>query len=460
MTTAFVLSGGGSLGAVQVGMLQALGERGVVPDLLVGTSAGAINAAFVGGHGMGAAALLELAGLWRSLRRRDVFALRPLHGVLAVAGVRPSLFSAEPLRRLVGANLGYRDLLDAGVELHLVTTDLSSGQEVMLSSGDAASAVVASAAIPGVFPPVCRAGRLLVDGGIAEHTAIRHAIDRGADEVYLLPTGFPCALVAAPTTAVGVALQALTLLSQQQLIGEVARYSRTRQAQGAATAVPTEGLRRGLQPRRRADRQGQEGHGVVDRCRRPRPAHATTVSVNARPQETKSHCAAGSRSGQRAANGFVTPLTAGGYRSSFIVAALVLGTAACCRSPSVTAGILGSEPAHREGMTMFTLCGPCDSDHRSTHDGRPFDTGPRRHRQRGREDSGFSPRARRPGRDRPADSRGTAQDETPVWRKPLCTQSQRFDENAIASYRARLQSTALTYGSNFRMYLAHRRRLV
>ena len=225
MSAAFVLSGGGGLGAVQVGMLQALSERGVEPDLLVGTSAGAINAAYVGGHGMGADALNDLAGIWRSLRRRDIFALRPLHGVLALAGARASLFTAEPLRRLVQVNLGYQDLLDAAVELHLVTTDLSSGHEVMLSSGDAASAVVASAAIPGVFPPVCREGRVLVDGGIAEHAAIRHAIARGADEVYLLPTGFPCDLREPPTTAVGVALQAITLLSQQQLIGEVARYA-------------------------------------------------------------------------------------------------------------------------------------------------------------------------------------------------------------------------------------------
>lgn len=225
MTTAFVLSGGGSLGAVQVGMLQALSQRGVQPDLLVGTSAGAINAAFVAGHGMSSEALQSLAGLWRSLRRRDLFTLRPLHGVLAVAGVRPSLFSAEPLRRLIEANLGYADLLDTRIELHLVSTDLSSGVEVMLSSGDAVSAVVASAAIPGIFPPVYRAGRVLIDGGIAEHAAIRHAIDCGADEVYLLPTGFPCALRAAPTSAVGVALQALTLMSQQQLIGEVARYA-------------------------------------------------------------------------------------------------------------------------------------------------------------------------------------------------------------------------------------------
>jgi NTE family protein len=225
VTTAFVLSGGGSLGAVQVGMLQALGERGVEPDLLVGTSAGAINAAFVAGHGMKGDELEDLAGLWWSLRRRDIFALRPLRGLLAVAGLRPSLFSAEPLRRLVEANLGYREMLDARVELHLVTTDLCSGRGVLLSSGDAASAVVASAAIPGVFPPVCREGRLLIDGGIAEHAAIGHAVDHGADEVYLLPAGFPCVLPVAPTTAVGVALQALSLLSQQQLIGEVARYA-------------------------------------------------------------------------------------------------------------------------------------------------------------------------------------------------------------------------------------------
>jgi NTE family protein len=104
MTAAFVLSGGGSLGAAQVGMLQALGERGVEPDLLVGTSAGAINTAFVAGHGMSSEALLELAGLWRSLHRRDVFALRPLRGLLSVASParfrsrRPRL-SGWPCRR-------------------------------------------------------------------------------------------------------------------------------------------------------------------------------------------------------------------------------------------------------------------------------------------------------------------------------------------------------------------------
>jgi NTE family protein len=77
MTTAFVLSGGGSLGAVQVGMLQELAARGIRPDLLVGTSAGALNAAYVAGHGAEPAALDRLAAIWRALRRRDVFPLSP-----------------------------------------------------------------------------------------------------------------------------------------------------------------------------------------------------------------------------------------------------------------------------------------------------------------------------------------------------------------------------------------------
>ena len=225
MTTAFVLSGGGSLGAVQVGMLQALGERGVTPDLLVGSSAGALNAAFVAGRGMGRPALEELAGLWRSLRRRDVFLLRPVRGALALAGRSSSLCSPAPLRRLVEAQVGYHDLLEARITLHVVATDLDSGREVLLSHGNAVDAVLASAAVPGVLPPVPRGGRLLVDGCLTQHTAIRHAVELGADVVYLLPTGYACALPAAPRSAIGTALQALTLLSQQQIIGEVARHA-------------------------------------------------------------------------------------------------------------------------------------------------------------------------------------------------------------------------------------------
>jgi NTE family protein len=225
VTTAFVLSGGASLGAVQVGMLQALTERQVTPDLLVGTSAGAVNAAYVAAHGTGAAALDRLAGIWAGLRRRDVFPLGPRHLLSALAGGRDSLCSAGGLRRLVGEYLSFTELEQAEIPLHVVTTDLLSGEEVLLSTGDAASAVLASAAVPGVLPAVQREDRTLVDGGLADNAAISQAVMLGADRIYVLPTGYACALAAPPSTPLSVALQALSLLIQQRLIVDVAHYA-------------------------------------------------------------------------------------------------------------------------------------------------------------------------------------------------------------------------------------------
>ena len=87
MVTAFVLSGGGSLGAVQVGMLQALAARGIEPDVLIGTSAGALNAAYVAGHGAAPAALDGLETIWSRLRRRDVFPIQPARLCAAAVGL-------------------------------------------------------------------------------------------------------------------------------------------------------------------------------------------------------------------------------------------------------------------------------------------------------------------------------------------------------------------------------------
>lgn len=225
MTTAFVLSGGGSLGAVQVGMLQALAERDVHPDLLIGTSAGAINAAYVAGHGTGRQALDRLAATWRGLRRQDVFPFDPVHHLLALVGSRPSLCSNHNLHNLIEKHLPYRNLEDAAIPVHIVTTNLLSGQEVVLSTGDAVSAVLASASIPGVLPAVQREGLTLVDGGVANNAALSQAVAVGADEIYVLPTGFACALQQPPTSAVSTAVQALTLLIEQRLIIDVAQFA-------------------------------------------------------------------------------------------------------------------------------------------------------------------------------------------------------------------------------------------
>ncbi|MEJ7804291.1 MAG: patatin-like phospholipase family protein [Candidatus Limnocylindria bacterium] len=131
MATAFVLSGGGSLGAVQVGMLAALDEHGFRPDLLIGTSVGAVNSAYIGSNGFDTDTVERPATLWSRIRRSDVFPIDPLRHALAFTGRRPSLCSPGPLRRLIEANLAIRDLEDARIPLHVVTTDVMSGEEAL-----------------------------------------------------------------------------------------------------------------------------------------------------------------------------------------------------------------------------------------------------------------------------------------------------------------------------------------
>lgn len=225
MTTAFVLSGGGSLGAVQVGMLQALADQGVSPDLLVGTSAGALNAAYVAGRGFTRRTADDLAQAWRQMEHGRLFQPQPRRALLALMGKRSSLFSDDGLADLVHRHLGFARLEETAIPLRIVACDLLSGTEVTLDRGPAHAAILASCAIPGVFPPVEIDGRLLVDGALANNTAISVAVEAGADEVYVLPSGYPCALAQAPRSALGVLSQATSLLIHQRLVRDTAEYA-------------------------------------------------------------------------------------------------------------------------------------------------------------------------------------------------------------------------------------------
>ena len=109
MTTAFVLSGGAALGAAQVGMLEALAAAGVDPDLIVGTSVGAVNGGWLAGRS-DVAGMSDLATLWRSLRRGDVFPTRPLLGLAGFVGRTRSLVPDTGLRRLLSDNLAFARL--------------------------------------------------------------------------------------------------------------------------------------------------------------------------------------------------------------------------------------------------------------------------------------------------------------------------------------------------------------
>ena len=220
MTTAFVLSGGASHGAVQVGMLQALAERNIRPDLVLGASVGALNAAWVAGD-PSLEHLDELAAVWTSLRTHDVFPLRPLTGLLGFLGRRNALVSSDRLRAVVARNLRHERLEDFPLPLCVVATEVTSGREVELTTGNALDAIIASASIPGVLPPVRVGDRVLMDGGVVNNTPISNAIAAGATRIYVLPTGYACDLQAPPKTALAMTLQAISLLVQQRLIIDV-----------------------------------------------------------------------------------------------------------------------------------------------------------------------------------------------------------------------------------------------
>lgn len=222
--TAFVLAGGGSLGAVQVGMLKALSQAGIVPDLVVGASVGAINAAYYAAA-PDADGVARLERIWLGLRRTDIFPLSTRLTLLGLLGRRDFFALPGRLHDLIAAQLPYRNLEDAALPCHVVATDALNGKEIILSSGEASQALLASAAIPAVFPAVVIGNRPLMDGGIASHTPISAAVALGATHVVILPTGTPCALQAPPHGALAIALHAINLLAMRQLLADVDRFA-------------------------------------------------------------------------------------------------------------------------------------------------------------------------------------------------------------------------------------------
>ena len=225
--TAFVLAGGASLGAMQVGMLRALYERGIVPDLLVGTSAGALNAAFVASRPQTVETADQLARVWHELRREHIFPLSLRALLVGLSGHRDHLVPDGGLRRLVARHIEFADLGEAAVPLHVVAFDLAESREVLLSRGPTLDVITAAASIPGIFPPV-RLGRgSLVDGGVVNNTPISHAVALGAKRIFVLPTR---KARRAPSRisrgALGAAIEGLSLLTDGRLRFDLARYSK------------------------------------------------------------------------------------------------------------------------------------------------------------------------------------------------------------------------------------------
>jgi NTE family protein len=217
--TAFVLAGGGSFGAIQVGMMHSLAAHGISPDMVVGSSVGAINGAYYAGDPT-LKGVLQLETIWRGLRRQDVFPLT-MRAVLSFLWRRDFLIPHDGIQKLIDDHIPFSNLEDATLPLHIVTTNIVSGDSVVLSEGPVAQAVIASTAIPGAFAPIQYKDLYLADGAISSNTPINVAVAKGATRLIILPTGYACAPHEPPKGAVANALHALTLLIARQLVDEL-----------------------------------------------------------------------------------------------------------------------------------------------------------------------------------------------------------------------------------------------
>lgn len=183
--TAFVLSGGGNQGVSQIGMLRALIERGIAPDVVIGTSAGALNGAAIA-YAPNLTGVAQLEAVWTSLTAADVFPGGRLSRAWNVVRRGTHLFGREGLESIVDRASPARSFADLAVPLRVIATDLDSGEEVVLARGPLKPALLASSALPGVFPIVLHDGRRLVDGGVINNVPLWHALSGPVDRVFIL----------------------------------------------------------------------------------------------------------------------------------------------------------------------------------------------------------------------------------------------------------------------------------
>ncbi len=187
VTTAFVLGGGGLLGAHEVGMLRALAEAKVRPDLVVGTSIGAVNGAFVAADPDGAAG--RLAGLWQGESLRAVFSETLLGRAVRLARSGTHLHAIEPLRRLLAGKLPAAGFEDLQIPFQCVAASIEQATARWFTSGPLVPAVMASCAVPGLLPPVEIDGGHYFDGGLVDSIPVGRAVALGATTVYVLHAG-------------------------------------------------------------------------------------------------------------------------------------------------------------------------------------------------------------------------------------------------------------------------------
>ena len=217
--TAFVLGGGGNLGAVQVGMLQALIEIGIVPEVLIGCSVGALNAAGLAADPT-AAGVRRMRDTWLNLDGDDLWPAGRISGLWMLGRKGQAIQPNTGLRRLIERTLPYKRLEDAVVPVHLNATSLETGRGHWFTTGPAVEAILASAALPAVFPPVVIGGQAYIDGGVVDNVPISRALALGARRVYVLHVGNFAQPRQLPRRPIDVLLQSFSIARNHRFLAE------------------------------------------------------------------------------------------------------------------------------------------------------------------------------------------------------------------------------------------------
>ena len=220
---AFVLGGGGVLGAGEVGMLRALLEAGIAPDLVLGTSVGALNGAFLAAEPT-VAATIRLADLWRQLSADGgVFSGSIAQRVGTAVRSRTHLHSRAPLRQLLEDHLAVDRIEDLAVPFQCVAASVERAAEHWFTAGPLHDAVLASAAVPGLLAPVQIDGEHFLDGGLVNSIPVSRAVDLGARTIYVLQVGRIERPLQAPTRPWEVALVAFEIARRHRFAADMAR---------------------------------------------------------------------------------------------------------------------------------------------------------------------------------------------------------------------------------------------
>ena len=220
--TAFVLGGGGNLGSIQVGMLQAVADHGIVPDIVLGCSVGSLNG-LAAASDPTPAGMKHLRDVWVSLGADDVFPSGRMSGPWQLITRGSSLYGNEGIRSIIHQCAPYDRFEEFPIPFQCVATDFATGRARWFDSGPIHDPILASTALPAALPPVEIDGRTYIDGAVVDNVPISRAVALGATRIVVFHVGNFDRPRPRPRRPIDVLLQSFSISRNHRFLLDVDR---------------------------------------------------------------------------------------------------------------------------------------------------------------------------------------------------------------------------------------------